>query len=66
MNEGREGCGAHHNGDCGIWPGQTVPADESEGHGSDVAASFAKPTSPEVIPGHKLDHDYTDTDEPQE
>jgi hypothetical protein len=59
MNERHKSCGAHRKSDRGIGPGQAVPPEQSEGHRSDVAASFAKPTSPHVIPGDKLDHDHT-------
>jgi hypothetical protein len=49
----------HRKSDRGMGPGQAVPTEQSEGHRSDVAASFAKPTSSHVIPGDKLDHDHT-------
>jgi hypothetical protein len=60
MYEYPKGQGADHGGDSGVAPGQTVPGKQGAGHGSDIAASFAKPTSPQVVPSTQFDHVQAD------
>jgi hypothetical protein len=60
MYENHKGCGAHHQGDSCVGQGQTVLAEPSERHVSDIAASFAKPTCPQVTPSSQFDHIHAD------
>ena len=60
MYEHPEGQGADNGGDSGVGPGQTVPGKQRAGQGSDIAASLAKSTSPQVMPSTQFDHVQAD------
>ena len=56
MYEDPKSQGADHGGDSGVRQRQSVPSKQGEGHGADIAASFAKPTSSQVVPTTEFDH----------
>jgi hypothetical protein len=65
MYEDHKGCSARYKGNGGVRPAQTVPAEQSERHRSDIAASFAKPTGAQVMPNSQFDHVCADDNNSQ-